>query len=309
MASDYYNELGVQRGAADEDVKRAYKKLAGKLHPDKNPGNAQAEARFKAVNRAYAVLGDKKKRALYDEFGEEGLRDGFRPDIARAYRGRSGGANGGAFAFEDLVGAAGRGGLGDLMGDLFGGGRGKGRRRASVKGADIASEVAVDFVAAIRGTTIDLKLQNQAEPVKVRIPPGAADGDRVRVSGHGAQGAMGGPPGDLIIRVAVRPHPHFEREGLDLYLDLPISAGEAYHGAKVPVPTPDGPVNLKVPKPTQSGQVLRIKGRGVKRKDKQGDLYVRFLIRIPTTESAALQKAIEVLASETGDDLRATIEF
>jgi curved DNA-binding protein len=224
MASDYYNELGVQRGAADEDVKRADKKLAGKLHPDKNPGNSQAEGRFKSVNRAYAILGDKKKRALYDEFGEEGLRDGFRPDIARAYRGRSGGTNG-AFAFEDLIGSAGRGGLGDLMGDLFGGARSRGRKRASVKGADIASEVAVDFVAAIRGTTIDLKLQNQSEPVKVRIPAGAADGDRVRVAGHGAPGAVGGPPGDLIIRVAVRPHAHFEREGLDLHLNVIFNYG------------------------------------------------------------------------------------
>lgn len=311
MAADYYSELGVSRSASGDDIKRAYRKLAGQLHPDKNPGNESAETRFKSVNRAYHVLSDKKKRALYDEFGEEGLREGFNAEAARAFRRKpfgpsssSGPAN---FGFEDLINAAGRGGLGDMMGDLFG--SKKARPRRTVKGADIASEVTVDFKSAIRGTTIQLRLQNQAAPVTVRIPAGAANGDRVRVAGHGAPGALGGASGDLVIRVTVQPHEHFTRDGLDLYLDLPISVGEAYHGAKVRVPTPDGDVTLKVPKHAQSGQVVRMKGRGVKRKDQQGDLYVRFLIRLPEDDSERIEKAVETLAKATVEDFRSNIEF
>lgn len=314
MAADFYKDLGLAKDATPEQIKKAYRKLAAELHPDKNPGNAAAEAKFKAVNRAHQVLSDKKKRALYDEFGEEGLREGFQPEAARAYkRARAGGGfggvpGGGSYSFEDIFSSqGGGGGIGDLMGDLFGG-RARGRRTPS-RGADLAAEIAVDFAEAIRGVMVELRVQPDAEPVSVRIPAGAGDGDRVRVPGHGALGMGGAAPGDLLITVRVRPHPHFERDGLDLKLDLPIKVGEAYRGAKVAVPTPEGEVSLKVPKGAQSGQVVRLKGRGVKRKDQVGDLFVRFLIKLPGAESKSIEEAVGVLDRATEDDLRRGIEL
>lgn len=312
MAVDYYRDLGVSRTASAEEIKKAYRKLAGQLHPDKNPGNASAETRFKAVNRAYQVLSDKKKRALYDEFGEGGLREGFDAEAARAYgrvgRGARVGGSNEAFGFEDIFTPAGQGGFADFVGDLFGGAR-AGRRRGPARSPDLASEVVIDFSEAVRGTTISLRLQQDAEPVSVRIPPGAADGDRVRVVGHGAPAPPGGTPGDLVISVRVRPHPHFERQGLDLHLDLPITVAEAFHGAKVAVPTPDGEVSLKVPQRAQSGQVVRLKGRGVRRKDQTGDLFVRFLIRLPESDSREVEEAVSMLERATTTNVRQGITF
>jgi curved DNA-binding protein len=302
MATDLYKDLGVARGATQEEIKKAYRKLAAQFHPDRNPDNKGAEERFKAVNRAHQVLGDAQKRALYDEFGEVALREGFDPQAARAYsRARSPfggrGGNGGGFSFEDILG---NGNIGDIFGEMFRGGQGRAARRAS-KGADVGSEVSVDLLSAIRGTEVLVHLQG-TEGIQVRIPPGAGDGDKVRVAGHGMPGQFGGPPGDLLITVRVQPHPHFERDGLDLKLDLPLSPGEAFDGAKVSIPTPDGEVTLKVPKGTQSGQLTRLRGKGVQRKGKVGDLYVRFLVRMPQTPSKAVAKAIaeldEALMSE-----------
>ncbi len=311
MAVDYYKELGVSRTATAEEMKKAYRKLASKLHPDKNPGDAAIESRFKTVNRAYQVLSDKKKRALYDEFGEAGLSEGFNEDATRAYK-RAGSrqrvavdGEGGSFNVDDLFGNAGAGGIGDLMGDLFGA-RGGGRRRGPQRGSDIGGEVLIGFVEAVRGTTVQMVVQPNTDPVSVRIPAGATDGDRVRVAGHGAPGS---PPGDLVLTIQVRPHEYFTRDGLDLYLDLPVTVGEAYGGAKVKVPTPEGDVSLKVPQFAQSGQTARLKGRGVKRKDKQGDLFVKFLIRVPTEESAELDAAVKIIADATSGDLRNGITF
>lgn len=309
MAADYYRELGVSRGASVDEVKKAYRKLAAELHPDKNPGNAAAEARFKRVNSAYHVLSDRKKRALYDEFGEEGLREGFNPEAARAYKNATAGGRvpfeGGSFNVDDLF-SSGGGGFGDFMGDLFGGR--STRRRGPARGADLASEVTVDFASAVGGTTVSFQ-RDRGDPVSVRIPPGADDGDRVRVAGQGAPGPGGGPSGDLIITIRVRPHSHFEREGLDLYLDLPVKAGEAFHGAKVPVPTPGGEVSLKVPAHAQSGQVVRLKGRGVRKKNEVGDLFVRLLIVLPERENEELSDAIDTLTDATPDDVRAGITW
>lgn len=196
--------------------------------------------------------------------------------------------------------------MGDILGEMFGGGR---RRRGPAKGSDVASEITVDFVSAIRGTTLKLRVQDGGEEVSVRIPPGAGDGDKLRVGGQGAPGSFGGPHGDLILVIRVKPHPYFERIGLDLYLDLPISVAEAYAGAKVVVPTPNGNVTLTVPKRAQSGQVVRLRGRGVQRQKAQGDLYVRFNIRLPEGESDEIREAVDTLAEATDPDLRAGIEF
>ena len=315
MPVDFYKELGVARGASDDEIKKAYRKLASQLHPDKNPGDKKTEARFKNVNRAYQALSNSEKRRLYDEFGEEGLREGFNSAAARAYRnggGYSSRRRGGPMNVEDMFSTPGSesspGGIGDLFGDLFS----RGGRRGSnpgMKGSDIASEVSVDFISALRGAELKLRLQDGGDEITVRVPPGAGDGDKVRIAGHGAPGAFGGPPGDLILNIRVTKHPHFERSGLDLYLDLPITVGEAYRGAKVRVPTPDGAITLTVPKHAQSGQVARLKGRGVKRKTDQGDLYIRFQIKLPVSESEEIEGAIKALEAAMTGDIRADVHF
>lgn len=293
MATDLYADLGVPRGASQDEIKKAYRKLAAQYHPDRNPDDKRAEERFKAVNRAHQVLGDADKRALYDEFGEVSLREGFNAEAARAYgraRSRAGrGVSSGGFSFEDILG---NGNFGDLFGEMFRGSARPGRRGSP--GRDIHSEVSVDLLSAIRGTQIVVNMPERGE-IQVRIPPGAGDGDKVRVVGHGEPGIGGAPSGDLLITVRVKKHPFFEREGLDLKLDLPLTPGEAFEGAKVTVPTPDGDVTLKVPKGTQSGQLTRLRGKGVQRKDKVGDLYVRFLVRLPQNASKAVSKAIAEL--------------
>jgi curved DNA-binding protein len=321
MAEDLYAALGVTKGADADALKKAYRKLAQKLHPDKNPGNDKAEARFKAVNHAYEVLSDPQKRKLYDEFGEEGLREGFNPEQARAYRswssrgGAGGGARGGPGGFgggvniEDLFGGnvEGGAGVGDVFSDLFG----RSRRRGPSRGSDLQSEITIDFASSLHGTTVELRPRGGGgAPVTVRIPAGADDGDRVRIPGQGLPSPNGGQAGDLVLEIHVEKHPHFRREGLDLHLDLPITLAEAYGGAKIAVPTPDGSVKLSVPPGTQSGSVVRLRGKGVSRKAKEpGDLYVRFLVRIPAERSPEIDKLVSELSAFDKGDPRADIRL
>lgn len=305
MASDFYQDLGVSRTATTDEIRKAYRKLAAQLHPDRNPGDKPREERFKAVNRAYHVLTDPEKRKLYDEFGEEALREGFDADAARAYR--RGGFGRGGPGVEDLFGG-GAGGFGDLFGDLFGARVGR-RRAGPRRGPDATSEVVVDFASAVRGAELKLSLQNGTKEITVRIPRGAADGDKVRVAGHGGEGALGGPKGDLVLTVRVRPHPCFERDGLDLSLDLPVTISEAFYGSKVQVPTPTGVVTLTVPKHAQSGQVVRLKGKGVERQGQTGDLYVRFLVQLPQVDSPEVARAVDQIQAASDEDVRAKIRF
>jgi curved DNA-binding protein len=330
MARDFYAVLGVPRGASADEIKKRYRKLAGKLHPDKNPGDTKTEAQFKDVNRAYEVLNDPKKRSLYDEFGEDALREGFDPDRMRQYRnwtnqgGASGGVRGGntniPFDINDFLRRSGggpssadggvgqEGGMGDLFGDLFGGGRK--RKRGPARGADQESEITIDFGMAVKGGTLTLRTSESPEPMTVRIPAGAAEGSRLRLAGQGGRSSSGGPSGDLLLRIHVRPHPFFRREGMDLHLDLPITPGEAYEGAKVKVPTPDGAVTLKVPAHTQGGQILRLKGKGVARKNAEpGDLYVHFQVQLPTAESDEVRDAVKALDRAFSGDPRENIAF
>jgi curved DNA-binding protein len=318
MADDLYSVLGVSKTAEPDAIKKAYRKLASQLHPDKNPGNKKAEERFKKVNHAYDVLGDDKKRKLYDEFGEEGLREGFDPERVRAYRdwqtrqgsgGVRGYPGGQAVDVEELFGqAGGGGGFGDLFGDLINRAR---RPRGPSKGPDLESEVTIDFASAVRGATLELRPQGHASsPVTVRIPAGAADGSRVRIAGQGAPSSNGGPRGDLVLTLHVTPHPHFRRDGDDLHLDLPVTLAEAYHGARVGVPTADGPVTMKVPARTQSGSVMRLRGKGVARKGRSpGDLYVHFMVRIPAEDSPEVAKLVDQLGEHQKEDPRAGIRL
>ena len=328
MARDFYGILGVSRGASVDEIKKRYRKLAGKLHPDKNPGDKASEAQFKDVNRAYEVLSDPKKRALYDEFGEDALREGFDPDRMRQYRAwtnqpgagpRGAGSTSIPFDINDFLRRSGggatsadgdfseTGGMGDLFGDLFGGRR---RKRGPSRGVDQESEITIDFGTAVKGGTLTLRTSESNEPLTVRIPAGAAEGSRLRLAGQGGRGPNGGSNGDLLLRIHVRPHPFFRREGMDLHLDLPITPGEAYEGAKVKVPTPDGSVSLKVPPHSQSGQVVRLKGKGVARKNAEpGDLYVHFQVQLPTTESDDLREAVKKLDRAFSGDPRENITF
>ena len=311
MAEDLYGILGVPKGADEAEIKKTYRKMAKTLHPDKNPGDSKAEARFKKVNHAFDVLSDPKKRKLYDEFGEEGLRDGFDAEKVRAYKqwssqqGAGGGGGGGRGArLEDLFGGNAPQGtdFSEFLGDIFT--RGGRRSRGPTPGADLQASVTIDFASAVRGTMVELRTQGasaESEPLKVRIPQGADDGSRVRITGQGAPSQNGGPPGDLLLDIQVSPHAFFRREDDDLHLDLPITVFEAMRGGKVKVPTVDGAVTLKVTPGTQSGATARLKGKGVTRKGHTGDLYVHYQVHVPTKttpELEALLAAVEKLPQE-----------
>jgi curved DNA-binding protein len=321
MAEDLYGVLGVPKDADAESIKKAYRKLAAKLHPDRHPGDKKAEDRFKRVNHAYDVLGDATKRRLYDEFGEEGLREGFDPERVRSYRewtsrqARSGGGagygGGQAVDLEELFGpgAANSGGFGDLFGDLIG--RARRSQRGPLKGPDLESEITIDFVSAIRGATLELRPQGHVSaPVTVRIPAGASEGSRVRIPGQGGPSTTGGARGDLVLTIHVTPHPYFRREGDDLHLDLPVTVAEAYQGSKVKVPTVEGSVTLKVPERTQSGSVVRLRGKGVAKKGRPpGDLFVHFMIQIPADSAPEVAQLVDKLSAFQQEDPRKDIRL
>jgi curved DNA-binding protein len=322
MAKDFYAVLGVAKDADEDTIKKAFRKLAMKYHPDKSPGKA-SEQRFKEVNQAHEVLADKKKRALYDEFGEESLSQNFDADRARVIRqyggggGRgarsSGGARGGpGFDVQEGFGGAGGTDINDLFGEIFSRSArtGGARTRAPSRGQDMESSVTVDFVSAVKGTQLELQRGDGTEAVTVRVPPGAGEGSRLRIPGQGSPGFGGGPAGDLLLTIHVTPHPFFKRDGDDLQVDVPVTIGEAYRGEKIRVPTPDGEVTLKVPKHTQSGSVTRLRGKGVARKGKEaGDLYVRFIVHVPTEDDPEVAQAVDLLAAKMTEDPRTGLHF
>jgi len=317
---DFYKVLGVPRTATESEIRKAYRTLARKYHPDKNPGNAQAEDRFKAVAHASDILLNKKKRELYDEFGEVGLKEGFNPDAYRQYRGGVRGAGGGpqnVTDFEDLLNGlrgarggssppGGFGGFQDFMGgeavqELFRRG-GKGRSRS----ADVVSEITLGFVEAMRGgeREIQLGIPGEAAPrhLKVRIPAGVKDGGQIRLRGQGIEG------GDAVLKIHVEDHPVFRRDGDDLLMNLPVTAGEAHFGAKVGVPTLDGEVSLSVPKGAKSGSKLRLRGKGVPKSDGAGDLIVTLMLRLPDG-GEDVDKLIRELEKNYEGDVRSEIKL
>ena len=295
-ATDYYKELGVGRDAEEKEIKRAYRRLARKYHPDVNPGNAKAAERFKRIARAYAVLSDKKKRRLYDRYGEAGLSEGFQEGAGPA-GGFGGGAGGfpGGFPGGAPGGPGGFGGadLGDIFGQFFGGGRPRGPQR----GADVETEVTLTLNDAAHGTRRRITLGDGSR-VDVKIPTGVDTGTRIRVTGKGQPDPGGGPRGDLFVRVRMARHPYFRRDGQDIYLDLPLTLTEATLGTSVRIPTLHGATQLKVPAGVTSGAKLRLRGKGLPsaKGEQRGDQFVVIKIVPPKELNDAAREHLEEVA-------------
>lgn len=305
---DYYAILGVPRDAGAEDIKRAYRKLARKYHPDVSK-EANAEEQFKEVSEAYETLKDAEKRAAYDQLGRHAPGEDFRPppDWGRGFQEGAGPFAGGA-SFDDV----------DLA-DLFAGlaGRQRAGRTGPVPGRDVEAQVQIGFEQAFHGGEIELAaqeveigddgtLRRVPRRIRVRIPPGVVDGQVLRVPGKGGKGQRGGPDGDLYLDIRVEPHAVYRAEGLDLYMDLPLAPWEAVLGTSVELPTPGGRVTLKVPAQTRAGQKLRLSGRGMHRTDgSKGDLYAVVDIVVPGHVGERERELYRELAQASSFDARA----
>ncbi|HUI28196.1 MAG TPA: molecular chaperone DnaJ [Candidatus Kryptonia bacterium] len=376
-SQDFYSILGVPRSATTADIKKAYRKLARKYHPDVNPGNKAAEEKFKAISQAHDVLSDANKRKLYDEFGAAGLQAGFDPARAREYAAWQ--SQAGQSDFGDFAGR--RGGpryssFEDVFGDIFDAGA---QSHGPTRGADAEHEIHIGFLDAVRGVATTISLERlevcatcggsgqqrgpdattcpecggrghvrtgqgpiafsrtcprcggageiglracatcgghghvrRTEQLSVRIPAGVDNGSKVRVAGKGGPGHAGGPAGDLYLIVRVTPHPLLDRRGDDLYLDVPVTIGEATLGAQITVPTPDGEVRVKVPAGSQSGRALRVRGHGAPHLSGggRGDLYLRLMVQVPGNGAAErIKSAIETIESAYGGNLRQGLRF
>jgi curved DNA-binding protein len=301
---DPYATLGVARDADEESIRKAYRKLARELHPDVNP-SPEAEERFKSVSEAYAVLSDEQKRRDYDEFGDVAFQSGFDAEQARRARDAFGGhAQGGGRGF-------GVGGLDDLVSELFGRGARSGPMRR--RGANLEATLDLDFLDAARGGEQRFQISRptadggqRSDSVSVRIPPGVADGGKIRLRGKGGEGIGGAPAGDLVAKIRVRPHPHFQRDQRDVLLEVPLTISEAALGAKVEVPTLDGRVTVTVPAGTDSGAKLRLKGKGVAHPSggPPGDFFVVVKICVPEPRDDATRQKMEELRDLGPDGLR-----
>jgi curved DNA-binding protein len=303
MASrDYYDILGVSKNASYEELKRAYRKLAMKYHPDRNPNKKEAEERFKEINEAYAVLSDKEKRKQYDTFGAEGFRQRFtQEDIFRG------------FDFDDILsnlfGGRGKrefrfGGKGGSdFGDFFSGQYGhRDMGRMPQKGEDILYELTISLEEAAFGgeKRISYRKNGRVEEVSVKIPRGIPSGKRLRLTGKGIEGKNGGPPGDLYLQVSIAEHPIFSRERDDLIVEKEINFSEAVLGTTIEVPTLEGMKKVKIPPGTQSHTKMRLKGLGIPhfQKEGKGDEYVKVIVRIPNRVTEKSRGLIQELAKE-----------
>lgn len=287
MAGDPYKELGVSRGASQDEIKKAFRRLAKDLHPDKNPGDAKAEERFKRITAAFDLLGDAEKRAKFD-------RGEIDADGREQFRGFGGGGRGGPGGFGGQGGPGGRAGfenidLDEIFGMFGGGARGGGGGRGfGGRGQDVRATLEVSLEDSISGATRRIQFTD-GRVLDVAIPKGASDGQTLRLKGQGAPG-RGGEAGDALIELKIAPHPVFRRDGADLTMDLPVSLEDAVMGGKVPVRTPEGVVSMTIPKGSNSGQTLRLKGRGAFAGGKRGDLLAKLMITLPDPMDEALVK-------------------
>jgi molecular chaperone DnaJ len=301
---DFYATLGVTKDASEADIKKAYRKLARKHHPDQNPGDAKAEETFKTIGEAYSVLSDPEQRKQYDA---------VRAMAGGGPRFHAGtGANGAGF--EDIFGGlfggggtrvrystGGGAGFDDLFGGMFGGGP----SRMATKGVDLHATTSLSFKQAAQGTTASFEIEGRK--ITTRIPPGVRDGQKIRLAGKGRPGAGGGPAGDLVVTVTVEKHPVFTADGKNLRVTVPVTFAEAVLGATVEVPTLAGSsVKVKIPAGHPAGRALRVKGRGIKTKSGTGDLLVTPQVQIPRHVDGKAREAVEAFAAATADeDVRA----
>src|SRR5215469_5110248 len=300
---DPYQVLGVSKTAGEAEIKKAFRGLAKKHHPDTHAGDEAAKKRFQEISAAYDIIGDKDKRAKFDagEIDAGGNPRGFEP--------RAGGFQGNPFGFRGGTGSGSadrdfhfswndQGGDQNFSAeDIFAeflGGRGRGRTNRPARGEDFAVAITASFAESVLGGTRRIVLTN-GEQIDVKIPPGLKEGQQIRIKGRGGAGRNGGPNGDVLIQVTVAPHPFMSREGNDLRMDLPVTLKEAVLGAKVPVPTLSGTLSLSIPVNSNSGAVLRLKGKGVPAHAGQeaGDLYVRLVVALPDRPDAALKSFVE----------------
>ncbi len=298
---DPYKILGVPKTATEAEIKKAFRSLAKKHHPDKHAGDAAAKKKFQEISGAYDILGDKDKRAQFDAgaIGADGNPRGFDPRAGGFRQGNPFGGGGGGspfgggnaggfkFSFDDEPGQAAS--FEDIFADLMGGRRGGARTARPQKGEDFTAAVTVSFDESVNGGTRRVVLQN-GEQIDVKIPAAVKDGQTIRVKGRGGAGRNGAPSGDILLTVSVAPHPFMTREGDNIRMDLPVTLKEAVLGGKVPVPTLTGTVSLSVPPGANTGTTLRLKGKGV---GGTGDLYVRLVVTLPDKPDESLKSFLE----------------
>ncbi len=328
MAEDYYSVLGVSKTATGDEIQKAYRRLAGKFHPDlydeeDEKGKEKAKQKFQQVQHAYDVLSDDEKRRMYDQLGPDfekmggqnpfggqgGVPPGF--DINQMFGGGGGGEGHGAAGFEDILRQFGMGGGGQQPGR---GQRGQGRRRQGpLPGQDTEEEITISFATAVLGGEHQLSYQQangKPKTVTVKIPAGIESGKKIRLKGQGLPSPNGGPTGDLFIKIKVAPHPSYSRSGLNLQVTVPVTLSEAIQGAKVDVPTPHGTVTVTVPPGASSGKVLRLKGLGIKTSRAKGDLNAQLQIVLPDSVSEEALEAIKKLdACWNGKDPRGELSW
>lgn len=297
MAKDYYGVLGVAKDASADEIKKAYRKLALKYHPDKNPGDKKAEEKFKEITEAYAVLSDAEKRKQYDQFGEAGFHQRYsQDDIFRN------------FDVGDIFREFGFG-TDDIFGHIFGGGgRGRGRTtfhgpgggHAALKGQDYVMRITVPFRQAVQGgeRRVEYRREGKVEQLQVRIPPGVETGQKLRVGGKGGHSPGAGPAGDLFLEITVEADPLFTRDGSDLLVKVPVPFSGACLGTSVDVPTLEGTKRVKVPAGMQNGAKIRLKGYGVPARSAKGDLYAVIEVAVPGGVTDRQRKLLEELREE-----------
>ena len=312
---DFYKVLGVSKDVSEADLKKTYRKLARKYHPDSNPGDAAAEAKFKEVSEAYSVLSDADERKEYDQIRAMGGGARFTaPGSAGqggfddVFGGMFGGAGGQQRGYTFQQGGGQNGGFDDVFGGLFGNGRfgsSSGGYRGyggPTRGRDVTAHTTIDFLTATRGETISLQAAD-GKPFKVKIPAGVSDGQKIKLRGKGQPSPDGGEAGDIVLTVTVRKHPVFERDGLNLRVTVLVTFAEAALGATIEVPTLGGdPVKLRVAPGTPSGRVLRVKGRGVETPKGTGDLLAVVQVAVPSHLSAEAKEALEAFAAKLPDE-------
>jgi molecular chaperone DnaJ len=322
----FYEILEVAPNATTDEIRRAFRRLARRHHPDQNPGDARAEERFKEIVRAHDVLVDPRQRSLYDEFGEAGLRRGFDPARARVRREATSGGDGASAGHESAPTGRRRGPIEGFLSGLFS------RASAPERGSDVEVQVTVGFLEALRGAerTLAIRRPDRCRPchgrgegddggvcavchgsgsvevtarLKTKVPPGVQTGSRIRLGGQGGAGRNGGPAGDLWMAIHVTEDPRFGRDGDDVTLDVPVTVADAVRGTRIEVPTPEGSVHLRIPAGTQGGARLRLRGKGAPRLDggRRGDLIARIVIHVPESGEGLEQiaESLEPLYSES----------